>query len=118
MAASTITVWLTNGQTLSIWDATSEAIGAEKRCSMTGTALITSPFGFTVMTSCSIKDYAVLASTDGEFELMANGNRTGLKFPVHQGLLIGIDRRNQYKPNYNFQSGVVYGFRQTVVRSA
>ena len=118
MAAGTITIFLTNGQTLSIYDASSEAVNAEKRCSLTGTAVSTSPFGFTVSSRCCIRDMVVLTSVDGEFEITKNGVRTGKKIPVHAGFAVSVDRTMQNIPKLCFEPGVQYGCLQTMLRSA
>ena len=118
MAAGSIKFYLTNGQVLSVWDATSEAINAEKRCNIMGDAIITSPYSFMVISPCRIRDAVVTTSVDGEFEFCANGVRTGVKFTPHAMYGVTVDRRRTYMPPLQFRPGIVYSMRQTVVRSA
>ena len=120
MASDVLTMLLSNGQRLSIFDLTSEAVNAEKRVNINGVATTTSPYGFSVMSPCRVIDYLVGASSaDGEFELTANGRRTGIRVPVHAGFYVAVNRKMQrMMPKFSLQPGIIYSFIQTVVRSA
>ena len=118
MAAGRVTFLMTNGQTLDMYDTSSEPVNAEKRFNLQGTAVSTSPYGFVVMSKTCIKDAIVLTSVDGEIEFTRNGQRTGKKFGIHAGLAYDKDRRTQKFPKYCFEPGIRYGAIQTVARSA
>jgi len=117
MAAGLITVYLTNGQTLSIYEGAGDAVGTEKRCNMQGTAISTSPFGFTVNSVCSIKDIVLSGTATTEFEWTRNFQRTGKKVALHVGHYIAVNRKLQHLPPATFVPGVRYGALQTVTQT-
>ena len=118
MAATNQTLFFSNGQTLDIYFTAGQAVNSNVRCSLTGAATATSPFTFSVLTPCSIKDIINPASAVlGEYEFVHNGVRTGKKITTDARWLSTLANRDIYVPRYRFVPGVTYSLIQTVLQS-
>ena len=118
MAATTQTLFLSNGQTLSIYFSAGQAVNSSVRCSLTGEATAASPFTFSVLTPCSIRDIINPATAVlGEYEFLHNGVRTGRKITTDARWLSTLANRQAYVPQMRFVPGVTYSILQTVVQS-
>jgi hypothetical protein len=118
MAATTQTLFLSNGQTLSIYFSAGQVVNSNVRCSLTGDATASSPFTFSVLSPCTIRDIINPATAVlGEYEFLHNGVRTGKKITTDARWLSTLANRTTYVPRYQFVPGVTYSLIQTVLQS-
>lgn len=120
MAASTYTIALRNGQTLSVYQAASQGVNTSPVCTMVGAAgSTTTTTDFSVSTDTCIDDVVVAtALTAGGIEVynVSRSMRTGKGiFDLAPYLATNTTRR---PPKICFRKGQVYRFIQTTAGNA
>ena len=117
MAAGSLNLFLTNGQKVSVYIASTQAINTPCRMSIANEATSTSPFTFTVLGNTCIRDIINLTNATGEVEVVADGVRTGKKIGLGAQFAYDTVNRTDRIPRYCFRPGVSYGFWMTVAQT-
>lgn len=120
MAASTYSILLSNGQTISVYQAASQAVNTSPVCSMTGAASsATTTTDFSVMSDCYVSDIIVTAAlTAGGIEVytVSDSNRTQRGWSNLETFLATNTTRKPAR--IGFRKGKIYRFIQTVAGNA
>lgn len=120
MAASTYSIVLSNGQTISIYQASSQAVNSSPVCSLTGSASsTTTTTDFSPMSDACVVDVVVTSAlTAGGVEVMnvSTGTRTNRGYANLEVFLTTNTTRKPAK--ICFRKGQIYRFIQTVAGNA
>ena len=118
MAAGTVVLRLSNGQTLNVLQAAGQAVGTSPAVNLEGTAVAGNSSDFMVKSNCSILDEIATTSATGQMEVynVTKGIRTG-RFIDCIAANYAVTVPNRSIPRIGFQAGQVYRFIQTVLQS-
>lgn len=120
MAASTYSIILSNGQTISVYQAANQPVNSNPVLSLVGVAVSTTPTtDFSVMSPACVSDIIVTSAlTAGGIEVynVTTGVRTSLGWNNLETFLNTNTTRNPAR--LCFRPGMVYRFIQTVAGNA
>ena len=120
MAASAYNIVLSNGQTLSVWQLSSQAVNTSPAATFLGAAATTTlTTDFSPMSDCVISDVVVAAAlTAGGFEVynVSDGVRSGRGINNLEAYLNTNTTRNP--PRIGFRADKIYRLVQTVAGNA
>ena len=120
MAASAYNIILTNGQTVSVYQASGQAINTNPVVTMQGTASVANvTTDFSVMSDCYIQDVVVstvLSAGGVEVYNVSRGQRSIMGVSNLETYTTNNTTRNP--PRIGFRAGQVYRFIQTTAGNA
>ena len=120
MAASAYNIILTNGQTVSVYQASGQAINTNPVVTMQGTASVANvTTDFSVMSDCYIQDIVVstaLSAGGVEVYNVSRGQRSNMG--VSNLEVYNINNTTRNPPRIGFRAGQVYRFIQTTAGNA
>ena len=118
-AASTLTLYLTNGQKLSLYCGSAALVGSNPTVNFEGGAVATSDIDFIPKSDCAIQDQINLVATAGECEVynVSLSRRSG-KYVDMTASNFAVTVVNRPVPNIAFKGGQRYRFIQTIAQTA
>lgn len=120
MAASAYSILLSNGQTISVYQAANQAVNSSPVCTLTGTAgSTTATTDFSVSSDCHVIDIVVTSAlTSGGVEVY-NIKKASRTMKGWSNLETFLNTNTTRRPaQIGFRAGTTYRFIQTVAGNA